>query len=278
MADDLVEGRELVGAQVAEQLAVGGNDVEGLARPDHGGDRGEADRPGGLVPFGHGLRRRGKGQERVRALVGRGARMRGAPRRGDAQRARGLAAHDDALVALRRALAGLEAQAGVPVAERLGVAQGPGPPLLVDHEQQRELGEVLGPAGELAQDAEGEDDAALHVHRARAVEAVALAAQRLMSLVGDDGVEMAEQQHPLAPRPGHPGDEVGGLVRRRARRAGDLGLVRRERGGYGDGLVGAPDVTARRGDGHERVELALGVAGDALGGRGDGRIGHGAAG
>ena len=73
----------------------------------------------------------------------------------------------DAVVALRRARAALEAEAGVEAREALHVAERRRPPLLVADQQQRDLGVVLRARGQRAHDAEREHDAALHVDRAR---------------------------------------------------------------------------------------------------------------
>ena len=103
-----------------------------------------------------------------------------------------------------------------------------------------------GRGGERAQDAEREDDAALHVHRARAVEpAVARVAQRLVVGVGDDRVDVAEQQDRARCRcratrarrsgawPGeeHSGRSIAALVgqQRRAQRGALLRARRRRR-------------------------------------------------
>ncbi len=121
--------------------------------------------------------------------------MRRAPARVDADRARGLAAHDHALLAVGRELAGLEAQAGVPAGEALGVQERRRAPLLVADEQQPDLGEVLGALLERAERAEREHDAALHVDGAGADQPLAGAGERLVLGVGDHGVDVAEQQH-----------------------------------------------------------------------------------
>jgi hypothetical protein len=142
-------------------------------------------------------------------------------------------------------------------------------PLLVAHQQQRGLGEVLRARGQGAQHAEGEHVAALHVHGARADQAVAVAVQRTVVGVRDDRVDVAEEEDALRAGPGHAEEEVGRVVRRRAREVLDRGLVGRQRGGDRRGLLGAVDVAARRGDGDERLELALGAAGDRVGVGGD---------
>ncbi len=60
------------------------------------------------------------------------------------------------------------------VAEAVGVGEGRRPPLLVDDQQQRDLGVELGAGGERAQHAERDRDAALHVDRARPAQQVAV--------------------------------------------------------------------------------------------------------
>ena len=78
--------------------------------------------------------------------------------------------------------------------EARAVDEGRGPELLVVDEQQRDLGEAAGALGERPQHAERERVAALHVDRARAEQAVAVDRRRAMALVGDDGVEVADEQ------------------------------------------------------------------------------------
>jgi hypothetical protein len=113
--------------------------------------------------------------------------------RGHAQRAGRLAADDHGLVLVGE-LPGLEAQAGVEALEARDVHEGPDAPLLVAHEQQRGLGEVARARGQGAQEPERQHVAALHVDRARAQQLLAVARQRAVLLVGDDRVEVAEQQ------------------------------------------------------------------------------------
>ena len=76
-----------------------------------------------VVAGGRRLRRRRQRQQRVAAAVGRGAGVRGAPGRGDLDRPGRLAPHDHAVVAVRVALAALEAQARVPAREALDVGE-----------------------------------------------------------------------------------------------------------------------------------------------------------
>ena len=65
----------------------------------------------------------GEREQGVAAAVGRGAGVRRAAVRGHVDRAGRLAADDDAVDAVRRLLAGLEAQARVPAGEALHVGQ-----------------------------------------------------------------------------------------------------------------------------------------------------------
>ena len=67
----------------------------------------------------------------------------GAPR-AHAQRPRRLSPEDDRGLTARPALAGLEAEAGVPAGEAGAVREAAGPPLLVGDEQERQLGEGFG--------------------------------------------------------------------------------------------------------------------------------------
>ena len=130
---------EVVGAQVAEELAGAGDDVERVAGADHGRHRGQVRGTVRVVLRRDGLRGGGEREQRVAAAVRRASPSgRCGPCAGDVDRARGLAPHDDALVVAGE-LAGLEAQAGVEAREALDVAEVGGPPLLVADEQQREL-------------------------------------------------------------------------------------------------------------------------------------------
>ena len=176
-------------------------------------------------------------------------------------RARGLAADDDALVTAPQ-LAGLEAQARVEAREALHVAEVVRPPLLVAHEQQRELGEQLGALGERAQRAEREHVAALHVDGAGADELLTHARERLVLGVGDDGVVVADEQHLARAGALQADDEILGVAGARARHALERRIVGRERGAQRRALVRAVHVTGRRRDGHERFELARRAARD----------------
>ena len=118
-------------------------------------------------------------------------------------------------------------------------------------------------AGERAQRAEREHDAALHVDRAGAEQVVAVAPQRLVVRVGDDGVDVAEQQDPAPRRAAQRGR--AGRARGRARstagarpRASAGSSAAQTRGA----LLRAVDVARRRRDGDERLELALGAPRD----------------
>ena len=95
-------------------------------------------------------------------------------------------------------LPGLEAQADVEAGEALDVAEGPDPPLLVLHEQERGLGEARAPLRrrQRAQQTERQHDAALHVDRPGAEQLVAVARERPMPVVGDDGVEVTHEHEP----------------------------------------------------------------------------------
>ena len=227
-------------------------------------DRGQVVLAGGVVAAGHRLRGRGEREQRVAPAVGRRARVRGAAVRAHAQRAGGLAAHDDALLPVGRARAALEAEAGVEAGEALGVGELGGPPLLVADQQQGDLGVVLRPRGERPQHAEREHDAALHVDRAGADELVADALERAVRGVRDHGVEVAEQQDAAAALAVEAGDQVVGVVGRRAGDVLELGVVGRERGAHRRALLRPVTVARGRGDGDERLELARRAARDLL--------------
>ena len=84
LARDRVEHAEdrgvVVGAQVADELAAAGHDVERVAGVQHGGHRGEAVRAVGRVAGRDRLRGGGEREQRVAAAVGRRAGVRGAAR------------------------------------------------------------------------------------------------------------------------------------------------------------------------------------------------------
>ena len=114
----------------------------------HGRDGGQVRRAVGVVARGDRLGGRGEREQRVAAAVGRRARVRGAPVAGDVDRARGLAAHDDALVAVRPARRPRSTGTASKPAKRATWPNARGAPLLVAHEQQRDLGVALGALGE----------------------------------------------------------------------------------------------------------------------------------
>jgi hypothetical protein len=148
-------------------------------------------------------------------------------------------------------------------------------PLLVDDEQQRDLGERLRPPRERAQHAERQHVAALHVDGARPVELVGVggvALHRPVVVMRDDGVEMSEEQDPAAARAGEAGDEVRRVVGAGARDVLHGRVVGQQRGGDRGGLLGAPNVARRRRDPDQRLDLALGTVGDVRGGLFDPRI------
>ncbi len=166
------EGVEAIGAHVGDQPPGGGDDVERVAAAHDGRDGGQAIGAARVVLGGDGLGGGREREQRVEALVGRRARVRAAAVREDLHGAGRLALDDDRVVAVGVELAGLEAQARVEAREAVDVAERADAPLLVDDEQQGDLGEELGPRAQRAQDAEREHVAALHVDGARAVEAV----------------------------------------------------------------------------------------------------------
>ena len=126
-------------------------------------------------------------------------------------------------VAVARPLAGLEAEARVVAGEPLDVGELDGAPLLVGDEQHRQLAEQLGAGGQRRGRPRAQHDAPLHVRGARAVETIAVPAERRVGGVADDRVEVAQQHHPPRARPAEPRDQIRGAVRGRARHALDLG-------------------------------------------------------
>jgi predicted component of type VI protein secretion system len=75
--------------------------------------------------------------------------------------------------------------------------------------------------------------------------------------VVDDGVEVAEQEHPAGAGAVESADHVVRVVRRGARHPLDLRLGRQERLGEGHALLGPVAVAGRRRDRHQRLQLAL---------------------
>ena len=222
------------------------------------------ERAGGVVAGGDGLGGGGEREQRVAPAVGRRAGVRGAAVGLDLDRARRLAAHDHALGALGRELARLEAQARVPAGEALRVRERRRPPLLVADEQQRDLGERVAAGGERAEHAEREDDAALHVDGAGAEQLLAVARERLVVLVADHRVDVAEQQQAAGAGAGDAQQQVGRVAGGGAGEALRGRVARRERGADRRALLGAADVARGRGDADERLELPLRARRDLL--------------
>ncbi len=83
-----------------------------------------------------------------------------------------------------------------------------------------------------------------------------------MLVVGDDRVEVAEQQDAARAGAGDPGAEVGRVVRAGAREVLDLRAVREQAGDDRLRLLRARDVTRRGRDADERLELGERAVGD----------------
>jgi hypothetical protein len=81
----------------------------------------------------------------------------------------------------------------------------------------------------------------------------------------DDRVEVTEQQQPARARAANPGEQVGGVRLAGAVEALDLGLGRQQRDADRDRLLSSGDVTRRRGDADQRIELALGARANLIG-------------
>ncbi len=113
--------------------------------------------------------------------------------------------------------------------------------------------------GERPRDAERQHHAALHVGRPRAVQPLAVAAQRRVRVVADHRVDVARAAA-AGPRPAaaDPRDQVRRAAGRRARHALDLGLWRQQRGTQRRAPPRRPSTSP---DGEEiadeRLELAL---------------------
>jgi hypothetical protein len=210
------------------------------------------------------LRRRGEREQRVVALGpawSPSARER--PCAVTLDRAGGLALHDDAVVAVGVDLTALEAQARVEAGEARDVG---------------ELAECATPRRRRA---------AAPPRRSRSVrsasarrtpsastsppfmsmlpgadQAVALAPERLVVAVADDGVDVAEQDEALGAAPAQRDEQVRRVVGGRARHVLDARRRGCERCRDGRALRGAARVAARRGHADERLELALGGRGD----------------
>ena len=218
-----------VGAQVARQLPAAGHDVERLARVQHGRHGGQVVRPVRLVARGDGLRRGGEREQRVAPAIRRRARMGGASARVDLDRAGRLASTTTpSSPSRRRSPASKHRHASQP-AKRSAWANG-----AVRHSSSQTSSSAASAKsarrGQRAQRAQRQHDAALHVDGAGAEQPLAVALQRLVVRVGDDGVDVAEQQDPPAARcraAAPAGPARGG---RGAGRPLDLGLGGQQRG------------------------------------------------
>ena len=225
-----VKGLETVGAQVAQQLAGGRHDVEGVARAQDRRHRGEAVGAGRVAAGGHELATVASARRALRPFSGADPECEERPWACTWSVAAALRFTITASSPAGRALAGLEAEAGVEVREALGMGERRRAPLLVVHEQDHRIGVQLGPLGQLPHQAERERHAALHVDRTRAGVAVAVAAQRTVRVVRDHRVEVPEQEHPGVAGPAQPPEEVAGVAGRGALQALDLGLGGQEGG------------------------------------------------
>ena len=174
------------------------------------------------------------------------------------QRGRRLALHDHRLVTRLGALAGLEAQAGVEAREALCMGKGRGAPLLVVHEQDRGLGEQLGPRCKLAHDPQRQRHPALHVDSARPGEAVALPRERTVGIMRDNRVEVSEQQHSRLAASPQPAHEVARVFGRGALQPLDLNLRGQKGGRERHAFLGPFQIARRRRHPHQGLELALG--------------------
>ena len=137
----------VVGAQVADQLAGAGDDVERVAGVQHGRHGGQVVGAVGVVAAGDGLRGGGEREQRVAAAVGRRAGVGGAAARrrpGSCRPPCGARRRPPR----RRRRARRPRSTGTRPSRRSARrgANGAGPPLLVADEQQRDLGVVLAAA------------------------------------------------------------------------------------------------------------------------------------
>ena len=168
-----VDRSQGVRPHVAEQLAGIRDDVERVAASDHGRHRGESIRSRWVVSRRHGLGGRAQREERVGASVGGRPGVRGTAGRPNPDRPGALPLHHHPLLPVGE-LARLEAQARVPTGEPLDVNERRGPPFLIAHEQERDLGEVGAPVGQGPQHSERKHVAALHVDRSGADPSIAV--------------------------------------------------------------------------------------------------------
>jgi hypothetical protein len=86
-----------------------------------------------------------------------------------------------------------------------------------------------------------------------------VALQRVVGEMSHHRVEVAEQQHAQDSGPLEASDEVLGVTGRGALDALDVRLGRQKGHAERDRLLRARDVAGRRGDPHERLELAFGL-------------------
>ena len=243
-----------------------GDDVECVAGPQHGRNRRQALRAPRIAERGHGPRHLGEREQRVAAGLGRRTGVRRDTVRGHAQGAGRLAARDQRVLAVRPALAGLEAEAGVVTGEPGPVRELARPPLLVVDREQVEPSVCIGHLGEDPHHAERQRHPALHVDGARADQPPLGALERPVLGVRVDRVEVAEQQDLGRAGARQARHQVGRVAGGRAGDALDRGRARKQRRDHGAHLLRSVHVAGGRGDGDQRLELALGVLGD--GGRG----------
>jgi hypothetical protein len=164
----------------------------------------------------------------------------------DLERPGGLALDDQGVVALPVDLPGLEAETGVPAGEALRVGERHRAPLLVVDEQHRRLGVQLRAPGQLAHHAERQRHAALHVDGPRADQSIPVAGERPVGVVGDDRVEVAEQQQAALAAAAQVSEQVGRVAGRGAVDPLGLRLGWQEGDAESDRLLRARNVARRR--------------------------------
>jgi hypothetical protein len=211
------------------------------------------------------------------AVVGARAAVRRDAGGDDLQGSSRLTADHHRVASLGVQLARLEAQARVPAGEPGAVRERRRAPLLVAHEQQRDLRDVVEAVrGDRVEDPEREDVPALHVDGARPAQRardLGVRMQRLVELVADDRVDVAEEQDPAVPAPAHAHEEVVGVRRGGAGQALD-GRSGGQPGGHDRDAALRPGVVAGgRRDTDEDLEVGDRGGGDPGGVRA-GPVGH----
>ena len=232
------ERLELVGAQVAEQLARGRHDVEGVARAQDRRHGGQPVGPGRVAAPCDQLGPCGEREQGAAAELGRGAGVRGRP----------CAFTSSVAAAFRFTItpsepSGLRSppskQGSVEAGEARRVGERRGPPLLVVHEQHGDLGVQLGRSASSRMSA-SESATPPFMSTRPTPRGDRRRAQRPVRDVMDDRVKVAEQHDPLVTATAQARRSGPRRGRRSSTHPLHLRLGGQERGCERHALLGAP--------------------------------------